>query len=82
MTDILRSLPHNHEWLGDGDVPSHINVEKADRYGTTVYRPDCLLSRLLVRMRKHDAKELTSEMLYEIRSAGLRIYNQYGEEVS
>jgi len=63
-------------------MPSHINVEKADRYGPTVYRPDCLLSRLLVRMRKHDAKELTSEMLYEIRSAGLRIYNQYGEEVS
>jgi hypothetical protein len=82
MTDILRSLPDNHEWLGDGDVPSHINVEKADRYGTTVYRPDCPLSRLLVRMKKHNAKELTSEMLYEIRSAGLRIYNQYGEEVS
>tara|TARA_R100001086_G_scaffold177403_1_gene98014 strand:- start:812 stop:1066 length:255 start_codon:yes stop_codon:yes gene_type:complete len=84
MTDILRSLPDNHEWLGDGDVPSHINVRKEDwEDGRSHYLPDCLLSRLFVRLsRGHDAIEFTYDMMAEIRSAGLRIYNQYGEEVS
>ena len=81
MTDRLRRLPCTHEFLTQGAIPSHINVVRANRYGDTVFRPDCLLSRLLVRM-KVNAKELTDDMLSEVRTAGLRIYDQHGEEVS
>lgn len=80
MTDRLRRLPCTHKFLDEGAIPSHINVLREYRYGE-VFRPDCLLSRLLVQM-KGNAKELTDDMLSEVRTAGLRIYDQHGEEVS
>ncbi len=61
---------------------SFIVVEKAERYGETVYRPACRVSRLFVRMRSATAKEITADMRKAVRSDDICIYDTHSVEVT